>query len=127
MKNKLLSFFAMLALYFGFAPNDAYAAEDMFNLVLEVVNQFLAWFAVLVAVIASALVFRNSLKMKGGVFGKALTFFGCGMVVVLAGFVATLIVPDNYIALRARDFSFIFGYIFMVAGAMKLLKVINFN
>ena len=82
--------------------------------------------AVIIAIIAVIIVFRNAKKMKGGVFGFVLNYFGIGMVVILFGFIFNSelsFLPADEMNVVGNSL-FIVGYILMAVAAVKMSKAI---
>jgi len=82
--------------------------------------------AIVIAVVATIVVFRNAQKMKGGVFSIVLRYFGVGMIAILLSFIATsqysfLSVDD---ADMVSNILFIIGYVSMAMAAVKMHKAI---
>ena len=83
--------------------------------------------AIIVAIAATIIVFRNAGRMKGGIFGTVLNYFGVGMIAILSGF----IISSNLSFLSVFDTNtisnilFILGYILMAIAAMKMSKAIG--
>lgn len=82
--------------------------------------------AIVIAVVATIVVFRNAQKMKGGVFSIVLRHFGIGMVAILFSFIAssqyTFLSVDD--ADMVSNILFIVGYVFMALAAVKMHKAI---
>lgn len=83
--------------------------------------------AIFIATTATIVVFRNAKKMKGGVFGLVLNYFGMGMVAILLGFIFS----SEFSFLPADDMNvvsnilFIIGYVLMSFAAVKMSKAIS--
>jgi len=83
----------------------------------------------LIGVVTSVLVFINSRKMKGGLFGTALAHLSVGMFLVLVGYVIMSVasfVPETgeavVYAKVLQDIFFVLGYIIMAVAGHKLFK-----
>lgn len=86
--------------------------------------------ALIVALVTCAIVFRSAKKMKGGIFGKVLNYFGSGMVVVFLGYVidaypTLLPMIDIAVIGTITNILIIFGYILMAVAATKLSHAIE--
>jgi hypothetical protein len=87
---------------------------------------------VVVAVATSIIVFRNARKMKGGIFGKVLNYFGVGMAIVFLGYLVetqSSFIPmfSDADASTLANIMLIFGYILMAVAATKLSRAIEGN
>jgi len=80
--------------------------------------------AITVGIITSAVVLINARRMKGGVFGSAMNYFGIGMLIVLAGFSVTFLqLPlSDYFAQTINDILYITGYVTMAIAASKIFN-----
>jgi len=82
--------------------------------------------AMVIAIVATIVVFRNSQKMRGGIFSVVLRYFGAGMVAILFSFIAgsqfSFFSFDN--ADMISNILFIIGYVFMAMAAVKMHKAI---
>ncbi|OHA83440.1 MAG: hypothetical protein A2408_02095 [Candidatus Yonathbacteria bacterium RIFOXYC1_FULL_52_10] len=97
-------------------------SPDMFSSTDSLLSLYSFWSFVIVAVITSILVFVTATKMKGGLFGKVLYYFGAGMVLILISLVLVSIKegsPASYTDV-ARDILNIVGFILMAIAANKL-------
>ena len=111
----------------------AYAAEEYFSSLEEItaMSRVLQTYALISAIIVagatSFIVFRNARKMRGGIFGTVLNYFGIGMIVVLGGFVVEAypsLIPVGEVG-TVTNILFIIGYILMAVAATKLSKAIE--
>jgi hypothetical protein len=84
---------------------------------------------VIIAVVTNIVVFGAARRMKGGVFGTALNYFGVGMVSVLVGFILNNIysTTTQQGVLIFTNALFIIGYIAMAFAATKLSNAIKGN
>lgn len=80
------------------------------------------WSFVVVAVVTSVLVFTAAQKMKGGLFGKVLNYFGIGMMLILVSLVLANMGGDTLGAYTkvVRDALNTIGYVLMALAANKL-------
>lgn len=82
------------------------------------------WATLIIASVTSAMVWASGRTMRGGVFGKVLTYFSIGMTLVFLGFVTEVPwfkgVEPLYLKL-AHSSLYTMGYIFMGIAAHKLL------
>ena len=125
---KKILFLILTSLFF---TKTVYAESGIFSTeeIIAVSNTLQAYAlisAVLIAIIATVVVFRNAKKMKGGIFGTVLNYFGIGMVAILLGFIS----GSELSFLPADDLNvvgnilFIIGYILMAIAAVKMSKAI---
>jgi hypothetical protein len=84
---------------------------------------------VIIAVVTNVVVFNAARRMKGGVFGTALNYFGIGMATVLVGFVVNNIfsTTTQQVVQILTNALFIVGYIAMAFAATKLSNAIKGN
>jgi len=101
------------------------AAQEESTGASSFVNSLSLWGAVIIGIIASVMVLANSRKMKGGIFGSVLVWFGAGMLVVVLGFLVVVVPPwaPMAVIMRTHDIAFIIGYLFMAYGAKQLLNL----
>jgi len=81
--------------------------------------------AVALGVVTSIIVLINGRRMRGGVFGGALTSLGVGMFIILTGTIVSLfpsIVPNGVQGVFPNILNTI-GYVIMAIAASRLLKV----
>lgn len=100
----------------GNVPDDALAGT------ISILNAYSFWSFIIVAVITSALVFVTATRMKGGLFGTVLRYFGAGMVLILFGYVLVS-VPACAVSTYAKilhDILYLVGYILMAIAAHRL-------
>ncbi len=86
------------------------------------------WSTIIIMFVTSAMVWIGGRQMKGGVFGKVLTYFSIGMMLVVLGFVSGSPFTQNISSLYLKlvhDSLYIVGYILMGIAASKLLKAIK--
>lgn len=118
---------------FIFSASYAQAAFDVslsieeLDAMMPILETYALTSVIVVACVTSIVVLRSARKMKGGVFGTVLNFFGLGMVAVLAGYIMT-----NYPALISFNDNglvayvlFILGYVLMAVAATKLSSAIG--
>lgn len=98
-----------------------YVPADSFSLSM---NSLALWLAVAVAVIATASVFWDAKRIQGGVLGQVYTYFGVGMLLILAGFIVLIIKPlnINLVFLSLHDIFYIIGYLIVAIGAKKIIS-----
>ena len=123
--------FLIILSWFSFAKI-AYAFDGIFSIEeISAMSRILQAYALLstiiVAVVAIIVVFRNAGKMRGGIFGVVLNYFGIGMVVILFGFI---IGPRSALLLTGSvntisNILFIIGYILMAIAAVRLSRAIG--
>jgi len=78
-----------------------------------------------VGLVTTAVVLVNGKRMKGGVLGSVLNFFGIGMLFMLGGFLfsfATGVISEN-IADMLNSVLNIIGFVIMAAAGNKLFAV----
>lgn len=81
--------------------------------------------AVALGIVTSIIVLINGRRMRGGVFGGALTSLGVGMFIILTGTVVSIfpsIVPNGIQGVFPNILNTI-GYVIMAIAASRLLKV----
>jgi hypothetical protein len=81
--------------------------------------------AVALGIVTSIIVIINGRRMKGGIFGGALKYLGIGMLIVLAGTVASIfpsLTPQYLDGVLPSILSTV-GYVTMAIAATKILKV----
>jgi len=82
------------------------------------------WLAIIIGFIASFLTLFYAYRLRGGVVGTALTLFGVGMLLVVAGFLAVAIAwTDEATQATVHDVAFIIGYALMVGGGLRLRQI----
>ena len=105
----------------------AESLETDLSSTLSILNIYSLASAVLVGIITSAMVFINALKMKGGIFGRVLTYFAAGMALILIGFavssyrvfVSESAIEGNILE-SAYNALFIIAYVIMAFASHKL-------
>ncbi|MCK5590917.1 MAG: hypothetical protein KAI72_03075 [Candidatus Pacebacteria bacterium] len=125
---KKILFLILTSLFFTktvYAGGDIFSTEEI-TAVSNTLQAYALISAVIIAIVATIVVFRNARKMKGGVFGSVLNFFGIGMVAMLLGFISDselsfLPVDDVNVV---GNILFIVGYILMAIAAVKMSKAI---
>lgn len=125
MKKTLYIICAFLS-FAGVAHAQSFSIDEI-EAMTGVLQTYALGSAVIVAFATSMIVFGNARKMRGGVFGKVLNYFGVGMVFVLLGFVANAfpnMVPINDSGV-VSNILFIVGYVLMAVSASKLSRAIE--
>ena len=125
---KKILFLILTSLFFTktvYAGSGVFSTEEI-TAVSNTLQAYVLISAVIIAIVATIVVFRNARKMKGGVFGSVLNFFGIGMVAILLGFISDselsfLPVDDVNVV---GNILFIVGYILMAVAAVKMSKAI---
>jgi|GEM_PF-2757111 len=80
---------------------------------------------VIIGLITSTIVLINGKRMKGGVFGTVLSFFGIGMLFMLAGFTisfTTGLFAPNIVDMLNSMLNII-GFVFMAVAGNKLFMI----
>lgn len=100
----------------GNVPDDALTGT------ISILNAYSFWSFILIAVITSALVFVTAARMKGGLFGTVLHYFGAGMVLILVGYVliSVPVCSSSDYAKILHDVLYLVGYILMAIAAHRL-------
>lgn len=94
---------------------------------LSILDVYIFWSTIVLAIVAIGMVFSNAIKMKGGVFATVLNFFGSGMTVTFLGYI-TMTCPflrDISFAGLLSDILFIIGYVLMAIAASRLASAIG--
>ena len=100
------------------------AQEDDTTDVATFVGSYTLWAAIIIGFIASLATLFYANQLKGGVIGTALTFFGAGMLFVVAGFLAVVVSwTDADTQKIVHDLAFILGYVLMLSGAFRLRQI----
>jgi len=95
-----------------------------YSVPISILSTYTLLSAVTVGVVTSAVVLINARRMKGGVFGSAMNYFGVGMIIVLVGFSTTFLhfsLLNNFIQM-INDVLYITGYIAMAIAASKIFN-----
>lgn len=95
---------------------------DELSGVASILSAYSFWSFVIIAVVTTVLVFVTASRMRGGLFGRVLLYFGCSMTLIFfGGLLAGTPTGDSagYPKL-AHDSLFIISYILMALGANKL-------
>lgn len=125
---KKVSFLILTSLFFTktvYAESEIFSTEEIIA-VSNTLQAYVLISAVLIAIIATVVVFRNAKKMKGGIFGTVLNYFGIGMVAILLGFISSSelsFLPTDDLNV-VGNVLFIVGYILMAIAAVKMSKAI---
>lgn len=119
---------ALLSPFLVFAAGDTWIKLAQFEDNSRLFASLSLWSTIIIAFVTSAMVWVGGRSMRGGVFGRVLTYFSIGMTLVFFGFVteapwASGISP-LYLSL-VHSSLYILGYIFMGVAANKLLKTIK--
>ncbi|HEC30835.1 MAG TPA: hypothetical protein ENI66_02370 [Candidatus Yonathbacteria bacterium] len=100
--------------------------------VFLILNSYALVSALLVGLVTSFLVFSISKKMKGGVFGNALSYMSAGMFLILIGYTADnvssfiFLSSDRAVLIETvNDVFFIAGFILIAIAAQRLSKAIS--
>lgn len=91
---------------------------------ISILSTYTILSAIAVGIITSAIVLINARRMKGGVFGSAMNYFGVGMIIVLTGFSITFLnLPfSDYLTQTVNDTLYITGYVSMAIAASKIFN-----
>lgn len=83
--------------------------------------------AIIVALVATIIVFQAARKMRGGAFGLVLSYFSAGMFCVVVGFILTIMPPVQPLGISFPlvDVAFMVGYILMLLGARTLMDIVT--
>lgn len=88
-------------------------------------NSYTLWIAIIIGFAVSFATLIFSSQMKGSTVGGVLRLFGAGTFFVVLGFLAVVVkdwAPENAQKL-VHDLMFIVGYLFCLAGVLKLRKL----
>ena len=94
---------------------------------LSILDVYIFWSTIVLALVAIGMVFSNAAKMKGGAFATVLNLFGSGMVVTFLGYLTMLfpaLLPAFFGGLLS-DILFIVGYVLMAIAASRLARAIG--
>ena len=127
MKKLIVGTFLFFFIFVNIAhAGYSFSMEEIFAM-SSVLQTYALGSALVVAIVTSIVVFRNARKMKGGVFGKVLNYFGIGMMVVLVGHVIDAhpsLIPMEDVS-TVDNTLFIIGYILMAIAATKMARAIE--
>ncbi len=119
----LMWFFSTKILY---AFNGSFSIEEIITM-SGILQAYVLISTIIVAFAAIVIVFRNAAKMKGGIFGTVLNYFGTGMVAIFFGFIvhsqSSLLSTDSVNTIS--NILFIAGYILMAIAAVKMSRAID--
>ena len=109
-----------------YAFNGSFSMEEIIAM-SGILQAYALLSTIIVAIAAIIVVFHNAGRMKGGIFGTVLNYFGIGMVAILFGFIigpeSSLVSVDD--ASTIGNILFIIGYIFMAVAAVKMSQAIG--
>lgn len=115
----------ILLAFLLFAPSVSFAQQIDYSDTISILTIYSLTSAVLVGVITSVIVLVNGRRMKGGIFGSTLTYFGVGMLIVLVGsvfMINTSLFPD-YMMHSLPSIVNTIGYVVIAIAGNKLLHV----
>ena len=127
MKKIIISTSIFLFAFANIAHAEYLLSAEEISAMSGILQTYALGSALVVALVTSIVVFRNARKMKGGVFGKVLNYFGFGMVVVLIGHIVDAhpsLVPVENVS-TIDNTLFIIGYILMAIAATKMARAIE--
>lgn len=105
-------------------PVVSFAQEVDYSETTSILMMYSLGSAVVIGIITSIIVLINGRRMKGGIFGSTLTYFGVGMFIVLLGSVLMVfpsIIPD-YMENSLPSILNTVGYVIIAVAANKLLN-----
>jgi hypothetical protein len=126
-KTVYFSFVLLLFARVAHASFDYSLSQEDVEAMTRVLQTYAHVSAIIVASLTSVIVFNSAHKMRGGVFGKVLNYFGAGMLFVLSGFIINAY--PNFIPISdsgvVSNILFITGYVLMAVSATKLSRAIE--
>jgi hypothetical protein len=88
------------------------------------VGSYTLWIAVLIGFAASLATLAYAYRLRGGIVGTSLNFFGAGMLFVVLGFLSVIVAWTTEDTQKVvHDLAFILGYVLMFVGALRLRQV----
>lgn len=112
----------------AFAGGDALVQLAQFEDNSKLLESLSLWSTLIIAFVTSGMVWVGGRTMRGGVFGKVLTYFSIGMTLVFFGFLTEVPWVQGFSPLYlklAHSSLYLLGYIFMGLAANKLLRTVK--
>lgn len=111
----------------GLAGNCFALTLEETNAASSVLQTYVFLSVVIIALVTNVIVFITAFKMRGGVFGTSLNYFGIGMATVLVGFVVNnaYSTTTQQVAQIFTNALFIIGYVAMAFAVTKLSNAIK--
>ncbi|MCK5095742.1 MAG: hypothetical protein KAR24_00075 [Candidatus Pacebacteria bacterium] len=127
MKKIIISISLFLFTFVNIAHAEYLFSLEEITAMSGILKTYALGSALIIAAATSIIVFRNARKMRGGVFGKVLNYFGVGMTVVLIGYTIgeyPSLIPIEDVS-TVDNALFIIGYILMAIAATKMARAIE--